>query len=173
MLFRSIDASFGQSCDDTDRPCVSRGPTTTENQSNIFNHLPTIFSPWTLLSIEISRPCLTACFTALHDRGCSCGLNQLTRSAFLRTDDKYSPNAEPHVSFLYRVFRSGQKHLHAELDCMCLNRFHCGSETFVIYLERCSEIPRVFPKRIGQGCSAKDCHGATHRSPYQPPADAG
>jgi hypothetical protein len=37
-----IDASFGQSCDDTDRPCMSGGPTTTENQSNVFNHLPTI-----------------------------------------------------------------------------------------------------------------------------------
>jgi hypothetical protein len=37
-----IDASFGQSCDDTDRPCMSGGPTTTENQSNAVNHLPTI-----------------------------------------------------------------------------------------------------------------------------------
>jgi hypothetical protein len=37
-----IDARFGQSCDDTDRPCMSGGPTTTENQSNVFSHLPTI-----------------------------------------------------------------------------------------------------------------------------------
>ena len=37
-----IDPSFGQSCDDTDRPCMSGGPTTTENQSNVVNHLPTI-----------------------------------------------------------------------------------------------------------------------------------
>jgi hypothetical protein len=39
-----IDASFGQSCDDSDRPCMSGGPTTTENQSNVFNHLPTILA---------------------------------------------------------------------------------------------------------------------------------
>jgi hypothetical protein len=38
-----IDASFGQSCDDTDRPCMSGGPTTTENQSNVFSH-PTILA---------------------------------------------------------------------------------------------------------------------------------
>jgi hypothetical protein len=37
-----IDTSFGQSCDDTDRPRMSGGPTTAENQSNVFNHLPTI-----------------------------------------------------------------------------------------------------------------------------------
>ena len=39
-----IDASFGQSCDDTDRPCMSSGPTTTENQSDVFNHLPIILA---------------------------------------------------------------------------------------------------------------------------------
>ena len=37
-----IEASFGQSCDDTDKPRMSGGPTTTENQSNVVNHLPTI-----------------------------------------------------------------------------------------------------------------------------------
>ncbi len=68
----------------------------------------------------------------------------------------------PHISFLYRLFRSGQKHFQAELDCLCLNRFRGGPETVVIHLERRSEISRVFPKRIGQGCSAKNCHGATH-----------
>ena len=57
-----------------------------------------------------------------------------------------SANAEPYVSFLYRLFRSGQKHLQPELDCMCLNRFHRGPEAFVIHLERCSEISRVLPK---------------------------
>jgi hypothetical protein len=82
--------------------------------------------------------------------------------AFLRTYDTHSVNAEPHVSFLYRLFRSGQKHLQAELDCLCLNRFRRGSEAFVIHLERRSEITWVLPKRIGQGCSAKDCHGTTH-----------
>src|ERR1700761_3949174 len=89
---------------------------------------------------------------------------QLTKSAFLRTYDAYSANAEPHVSFLYRLFRSGQKHLQTELDGIYLNRFHSGSETFVIQLERCFEISRVLRERIGQGCSAKNCHGATH--PY-------
>jgi len=37
-----IDTGFGQSCDDTDRPGMSGGPAATENQSNVFNHLPTI-----------------------------------------------------------------------------------------------------------------------------------
>jgi hypothetical protein len=38
-----IDASFGQSGDDANRPCMSGGATTTENQCNVFmNHLPTI-----------------------------------------------------------------------------------------------------------------------------------
>ena len=39
-----IDASFGQSSDDTDRPCMSGGSTTTKNQSNAFGHLPPILA---------------------------------------------------------------------------------------------------------------------------------
>jgi hypothetical protein len=35
-----IETSFGQACDDTDKPRISGSPTTTENQSNVVNHLP-------------------------------------------------------------------------------------------------------------------------------------
>src|SRR5580700_5875010 len=41
-----IDASFGQACDDTDLPRISGSPTTTENQSNVVNHLHTMSAPW-------------------------------------------------------------------------------------------------------------------------------
>ena len=57
--------------------------------------------------------------------------------------------AEPQVPFLYRLFRSGQKHLQAELHCLCLNRFHNGSEAIVIELECRSEVCRVFLQSIG------------------------
>ena len=37
-----IETSFGQACDDTDLPRISGSPTTTENQSNVVNHLHTV-----------------------------------------------------------------------------------------------------------------------------------
>ena len=37
-----IETSFGQACDDTDLPRISGSPTTTEDQSNVVDHLPTI-----------------------------------------------------------------------------------------------------------------------------------
>ncbi len=36
-------------------------------------------------------------------------------------------NAEPHVSRLYRLFGCKQKHLQDELNCLCLDHFHCGT----------------------------------------------
>jgi hypothetical protein len=35
-----IQTTFGQACDDTDKPRISGSPTTTENQSKAVKHLP-------------------------------------------------------------------------------------------------------------------------------------
>jgi hypothetical protein len=46
-----IETSFGQTCDDTDHPRISGGPATTENQSNVVNHLPTILARGTTAAV--------------------------------------------------------------------------------------------------------------------------